>query len=1128
MNVPFTFATANAGSGSATHTATVTASTDPSDTLTVAVSSSAAGSAALAVTDSQNNKYDLIMSVPATGSATVVRVFECNRSAAALTSGTDTITVTMSGTGSAADIIAVDMGWAQRDIDAANSAAGTAGTTQSAATGTLNWPNSEMLLALEWASTYQPTWQSPVTTLTLESGSGAGFLNAGYVAETGPAAVTVSATTATAPPSWAVLVIPYAPAFPDGKLGERAELLLNSTWTDITSYIDHGPIGTGRGHPDESTTTSPATLALTLTNSDYRFTSKNPTSPYYPYLMRNVQCRVSIPAKTPYLRCEADDDDRAYVNSTSTLNITGSIEMRLEVRPTSWQECILAAKWDGSGPSWAWQLNPDGTLYFGWYDSSAVFHEFQSTAAVPQVNAKVALRVTMNAANGTVTFYTAPSIDGTYTQLGTASSPTGGAATSIQTGTTPLVVGWSLNFAGQQCLPGKITGYRLYNGIGGTIAAEGAFTTLPAGTTTWADVAGNTWLIGGGAEISSRMYRGHFEVPEWPQKQDPSGKTITVAVAGGGLLRRTGQRNLPANSTMYRAWTKSAAYVAAYWPMEDGVGATQFASGTGGPPMYYSGSPTLASDSSFACSDPLPVFNGSVFTGQVPAYSGTWSGNQVSFLLDVPSSGDTNDGDIATISTTGTIATLIIQYYTGGGLGLLGYDNQNNLLFSTGAVSFGVNGVPCLCWASLAQSGSNVSWKIATILPDAVNASVFTGTQTAATVGAITRVQENSGGKLVGTAVGHCAVQATASDLTPLGGPLNAWQGEACGTRFGRLCSEEGFQFRGRGNLTATAPMGVQSSETITQLLQECVDAGRGQWTELRQQLGFGFVTCGAMYNQPAVTLTYDLDELSMWQADPLEDDQTTINSVLLTQASSTTSSTASGATVTQYAAPGQPISGGRLSTLPPPGGMGTYDQSYNINLQSYDDLVNLSGWIIHLGTVDDPRFPGIVLDLTNRDLSALYWAILEMDLADRLVIDNLSLEYGPDPVSQLAQQINELLFYATLQLTMCGVPEQPYEVAADGFGYHVDTDGSTLATAVSSTATSLSVATAAGDPPWSTSAGDAPFDIAISGERMTVTAVSGSSSPQTFTVTRSVNGVVKAQAAGTAVALFQTPYIAK
>jgi len=53
------------------------------------------------------------------------------------------------------------------------------------------------------------------------------------------------------------------------------------------------------------------------------------------------------------------------------------------------------------------------------------------------------------------------------------------------------------------------------------------------------------------------------------------------------------------------------------------------------------------------------------------------------------------------------------------------------------------------------------------------------------------------------------------------------------------------------------------------------------------------------------------------------------------------------------------------------------------------------------------------------------------------------------------------------------------------------------------------------------------PFDIKVGGETMTVTKITGSSSPQTFTVTRSANGVVKAQTTGTAVELAHPYYIA-
>jgi hypothetical protein len=55
----------------------------------------------------------------------------------------------------------------------------------------------------------------------------------------------------------------------------------------------------------------------------------------------------------------------------------------------------------------------------------------------------------------------------------------------------------------------------------------------------------------------------------------------------------------------------------------------------------------------------------------------------------------------------------------------------------------------------------------------------------------------------------------------------------------------------------------------------------------------------------------------------------------------------------------------------------------------------------------------------------------------------------------------------------------------------------------------------------WTTIASDMPFDILMGGEQMTVTNITGSSSPQTFTVTRGVNGVVRSHSAGEDLRLF-------
>lgn len=106
--------------------------------------------------------------------------------------------------------------------------------------------------------------------------------------------------------------------------------------------------------------------------------------------------------------------------------------------------------------------------------------------------------------------------------------------------------------------------------------------------------------------------------------------------------------------------------------------------------------------------------------------------------------------------------------------------------------------------------------------------------------------------------------------------------------------------------------------------------------------------------------------------------------------------------------------------------------------------------------------------------------------------------------------------------------PESPWHIGAvevDGYD-RLDAVASTLAADATSTDTELSVATS-GEPLWTADPDDLPFDVLVAGERVTVTAVSGASSPQTFTVVRGVNGVVKAQSAGAEVRLPNPVHIA-
>ncbi|MFD7990731.1 hypothetical protein [Streptomyces mexicanus] len=92
-----------------------------------------------------------------------------------------------------------------------------------------------------------------------------------------------------------------------------------------------------------------------------------------------------------------------------------------------------------------------------------------------------------------------------------------------------------------------------------------------------------------------------------------------------------------------------------------------------------------------------------------------------------------------------------------------------------------------------------------------------------------------------------------------------------------------------------------------------------------------------------------------------------------------------------------------------------------------------------------------------------------------------------------------------------------------------IDTDSTILDADAGATDTTLQIGVAAGTP-WITTAEDPaafPFDVLVGGERMTVTAITGATSLQTFTVTRAVNGVTKSHTAGTAVQLAEPAVIA-
>jgi len=919
-------------------------------------------------------------------------------------------------------------------------------------------------------------------------------------------------------------------SYPAIPLGVEAEMYLGTTdgWTSMTKYVyTRNPVTVSRGRQDESSSVQPQHASLTLDNRDNRFSVRNPTGPWYGLLSQNTPLRLSVPASVAglsnYLRLADDRVSYASCPDATALHLTGNIDVRLDMWLDDYQQSSLVGKFGSTTATQAWALflHADGTLAWFWNDGTTQ-NSVISTVPLPHLG-RIMVRCFFDASAGEVLFYTAPNMSGSQTQLGSTISIT--AADYAQAATGQAVqVGYITGSADVGAV-GMLYEMRLYN-ASSTLVANPVFSSQVAGTTSFSDGHSNTWTLSGTAEISDRLYRFHGELGSVPKASDPSGRDVYSKAEADGVLRRLQQGNTPVQSTLrrYYATLGGTTGLAAYWPCEDGVGSTSIAAGIPGvqPMLFAYLTPTFSNqvgsssaDSQFPCSAGLPTLGQSSLYGVVPQNTVTWNANVVRFLIYETAGSVNNGGVLFRVNTTGTVQTFDLIYYTGGALGVNGYSASGSSLFSTGAVGYAIDGVPLRMSMELTVSGGTITVNLVTLKPGASTGSQLPATTTSGSIGAVTSVTINPGGLATasGVEIGQVSVEGTWTSLFDFAEPLNAYNGETAAARVGRLVSESGVNSRVYGFPGASTAMGYQPVDTLPNLLTYCEATDMGLLFETRQVLGIGYRTRESMCSQtPVVTADYSQQEVSQGFA-ATADDLLAINQVTMSNADG------SGATAA--------LTSGPMSTQAPPDGIGVVDTSVTVYPETDSQLNDLAGWYLNVRSASDDRYPSIPFQMARTQTPA---AIPILDVGDYLQITNGPAWTPPPPIRQLAAGYAEQLGPGReWPVTVNGIPEAPYETASFGTNAsdssHFDTDGSTLSSSATSAATTLSVATTgAASALWTTAAADFPFDILVSGERITVTSISGSSSPQTFTVTRSVNGVVKAQASNTTVVLYNTP----
>lgn len=347
---------------------------------------------------------------------------------------------------------------------------------------------------------------------------------------------------------------------------------------------------------------------------------------------------------------------------------------------------------------------------------------------------------------------------------------------------------------------------------------------------------------------------------------------------------------------------------------------------------------------------------------------------------------------------------------------------------------------------------------------------------------------------------------------------IKGWPGERAGTRAYRLCAEEGVPFDYWGDLDRGTPrMGPQRPIPLLDQLVECAEADRGLLYGSRYTSAITLRTRLSMCGEDAVaTLSYN-DGMIAPEFALAADDRPTGNLVRAERING-------GFTIVEQTS-------GPMNTQDPgsdPNAVGKSPVDVKVNMESDRQLTDVAGWYLALGTVPEVRFPRVTVNMRAAGLTSLAARqVASLHPGDRLLIEDIQ---DADVYVDLDQLVRggRTVFKTAYQhdITLNTAPYEVYRtLVMNDSDTRWDSGVSFLNSSIAAAPATLSVATTDGQL-WVTDSGQFPLDVVIGrngvGQRMTISGISGASSPQTFTVSNaSVNGVSRAWDAGTEVHIY-------
>lgn len=554
-------------------------------------------------------------------------------------------------------------------------------------------------------------------------------------------------------------------------------------------------------------------------------------------------------------------------------------------------------------------------------------------------------------------------------------------------------------------------------------------------------------------------------------------------------------------SPLFTQITKGLTTVRAYWPGEDGSDALLMSAATAGVAPATVAGVSFAAAPGPAGSNPLLVINsGGLIQGKFPPGISS-SGWQIQFATNC-NGADATERQIFAWTTSNGYTWSWRASTTTFHLEVL--DVNGTSVFSSSWGNGGIIGKNIVFRLKNSISAGTWTTEPAWYTEDSPVLVGATATF-AGSAGAPTTWVTGANTVMVGAYFGHLLVTSGVSESLQtyaMLNAINAYPGETTSDRLNRIMVGRSIPIEILGDTTKAIQMGQQRPGTVQDQLKEIRQTefglifespdGRGLRLALRNYLQ-------DQANNPALSLTYPAD-IGPGMAE-LSTTLELYNTIIATDRS--------GISATAV----EP--NGRYGTADPPNGSGVVDKEIKVNLNNPADVAQIANLALRYHQ-QVTRFDTITIDLDANP--GLRTAVEAADVGKFIRLSGRT----PDPLLLMIVRVGGRTMLTRHIVTFDVVPGDVFATGTYSSSQRYDLQSSTLSGALTSTATTITMTMTRDNEAWSTAAAMQPYDLMIAGERITIPV--GAMGARTGTgpwsqtatgVTRSVNGVVKAQSAG-------------